>query len=289
MPVFAENVVATSQPLAAQAGLRMLLQGGNAVDAALAAAVALAVVEPTSNGIGSDAFALVWDGRALHGLNGSGPAPMAWTPERFAGRKEMPKFGWDSVTVPGAVDAWRALSRRFGRLPFADLFGPAVEYAQGGFLVSPRTARLWADYAREYEGLPERLPDFAAAFLPGGRPPMPGERFQCPGQADTLRSIAETHGESFYRGRLAERIVAHAAAQGGALALKDLSEHASEWVDPIAMDYRGVSLHEIPPNGQGIAALMALGILRHRNLGELPVDSADSVHLQAEAMKIAFA
>src|SRR4051812_23426608 len=142
-PVLARNVVATSQPLAAQAGLRMLLKGGNAADAALAAAIALTVVEPVMNGIGSDAFALLWDGTTLHGLNGSGRAPMTWSPERFAGRETMPSEGWDAVTVPGAVSAWAAISSRFGRLPFEELFQPAIEYARTGFLVSPVVARQW--------------------------------------------------------------------------------------------------------------------------------------------------
>ena len=144
MPVLASNIVATSQPLAAQAGLRMLLKGGNAIDAALAAAATLTVVEPTSNGIGSDAFALVWDGGKLHGLNASGRSPAAWNPKRFAGRSAIPNRGWDSVTVPGCVSAWRMLSERFGKLPFADLFEPAIRYAADGFLVSPTIARLWA-------------------------------------------------------------------------------------------------------------------------------------------------
>ena len=155
MPVLARNVVATSQPLAAQAGLRMLLKGGNAVDAALATAIALTVVEPTSNGIGSDAFALVWDGERLHGLNGSGRSPRAWTLDRFAGRRQMPNFGWDAVTVPGAVDAWARLSQKFGKLPFGDLFAPAIEYAQNGFTVSPITAQSWAATPELYEDFPD--------------------------------------------------------------------------------------------------------------------------------------
>ena len=145
MPVMGENLVATSQPLAAQAGLRMLLNGGNAVDAAVAAAIALAVVEPTSNGIGSDAFALIWDGKKLHGLNGSGRSPRAWRLKRFEGLTEMPQFGWDAVTVPGAVDVWVSLSARFGRLPFTDLFAPAVHYARNGFPVSPITSAAWKE------------------------------------------------------------------------------------------------------------------------------------------------
>ena len=285
MPVFAKNVVATSQPLAAQAGLRMLLKGGNALDAALATAIALTVVEPASNGIGSDAFAIVWDGQQLHGLNASGRSPQAWTPERFSGLVKMPQFGWDAVTVPGAVDAWATLSDRFGKLDFTDLFEPAIHYARDGFLVSPKTAAKWALTPTLYKD----FPDFAAAFLPGGKAPLTGERFRFSEQAETLESIAETKGESFYRGELAKRIVDYAKNTGGAMTEGDLALHRSEWVETISQEYQGVHLHEIPPNGQGLAVLIALGILRHRNIQQYPVDSADSLHLQLEAMKIAFA
>lgn len=285
MPILAANVVATSQPLAAQAGLRMLLKGGNAADAALAAAIALTVVEPASNGIGSDAFAIVWDGNALHGLNASGRSPRAWTPERFAGLTRMPLVGWDAVTVPGAVDAWVRVSERFGRLPFAELFEPAVHYARNGFPVSPKTAARWAHTPTLYKD----FPDFAAAFLPGGKPPAAGERFRFPEQGDTLAEIAATRGESFYRGDLARRIVAYAGKTGGAMTAADLAQHRSDWVEPIACEFEGVCLHEIPPNGQGLAALIALGILSRCDLTRYPPDSADSLHLQLEAMKIAFA
>jgi len=285
MPVFARNVVATSQPLAAQAGLRMLLAGGNAIDAALAAAITLSIVEPCSNGIGSDAFALIWDGQTLHGLNASGRSPAGWTPERFAGRTAMPARGWDSVTVPGAVSAWVAASERFGALPFQDLFAPAVAYARDGFPVGPMTAMAW----RFAEQAFARFEDFSAHFLPDGRAPRPGERFAAPAAADTLEQIAATRGESFYRGPLAERIAAASAAAGGAMTGEDLDAHRAEWVEPISQAYREVRLHEIPPNGQGLAALIALGVLQHHDVAALPVDSIDSVHLQVEAMKIAWA
>jgi len=285
MPVLARNVVATSQPLAAQAGLRMLLKGGNAVDAALATAICLTVVEPTSNGIGGDAFAILWDGEQLNGLNASGRSPKAWGPERFSGRRSMPTRGWDSVTVPGAVSAWVALSDRFGRLSFGDLFEPAVEYARDGFPVSPVIAASW----RGARPLAKEFPEFAEAFFPGGRAPQAGERFRFEDQANTLERIAETKGEAFYRGDLAESIVAHAQATAGAMTLDDLASHQADWVEPISIDYRGFALHEIPPNGQGIAALMMLGILERWELQDYPVDSADSLHLQLEAMKLAFA
>ena len=285
MPVLAGNVVATSQPLAAQAGLRMLLEGGNAVDAALATAICLAVVAPTSNGIGSDAFAIVWDGTRLHGLNASGRSPKAWTPRRFRGRRAMPQRGWDTVTVPGAVSAWVDLSYRFGRLPFERLFEPAIRYARDGFLVTPRIAAGW----RGASFLVSDFPEFAAAFFPDRQCPRAGERFAFPEQAATLERIAATNGQTFYRGELAEAIVAHSDAGGGAMTLDDLAEHRAEPVEPISVDCCGVTLHEIPPNGQGIAALIALGILEHTDFADCPVDSADSLHLQLEAMKLAFA
>jgi gamma-glutamyltranspeptidase/glutathione hydrolase len=285
MPVLAANVVATSQPLAAQAGLRMLLNGGNAVDAALATAITLTVVEPTMNGIGSDAFALVWDRAQLQGLNASGRAPKAWSPARFAGYKSMPLAGWDSVTVPGVVSAWAALSTRLGQLPFAELFAPAIGYAENGFLVSPTVARQWQTQAP----LLMDQPGFAEAFLPGGRAPAAGELFRNPSQASTLAAIAESRGEAFYRGELARKIAAASQSQGGAMTVEDLAAHQPDWVEPIGQDYRGVRLHEIPPNGQGIAALMALGILSNFDLAQAPVDSAASMHFQMEAMKLAFA
>ena len=284
MPVFARNVVATSQPLAAQAGLQMLARGGNAVDAALAAAITLTVVEPTSNGFGSDAFAMVWDGNELHGLNGSGRSPQAWSPERFTGHSTMPQLGWNTVTVPGAVDMWSTLSRRFGKLPFADLFDPAIRYASQGFIVAPITAAKWSETPDLYRD----SPDFAAAFLPGGRAPLPGELFRPVGQAETLNTRAETQGESFYRGALAAKIVSCSRKAGGCLIEADLASHRTEWVKPLSQIWNGVTLYELPPNGQGIAVLIALGILRHLAIDRYPVDSPESLHLQIEAMKRAF-
>ena len=285
MPVLASNAVATSQPLAAQAGLEMLRLRGNAADAALATAIALTVVEPAMNGIGSDAFCILWDGKELHGLNASGRAPAAWSPAYFAGRESMPKSGWDTVTVPGCVSAWAEVSNRFGKLPFARLFEPAIRYAESGFLVGPITAEVWAGAAKVlgcYEG-------FAQTFLPTGRAPRVGERFFCAAQARTLERIAETGGEDFYRGALAEKIAADAARLRGQLTEDDLAAHCPDWVGTIEQDYRGYQLHEIPPNGQGLGALLCLGILRHVDVGSLPVDSVDSLHVQIEAMKLALA
>lgn len=285
MPVLARNVVATSQPLAAQAGLRMLMAGGNAVDAALAAAAALTVVEPIMNGIGGDLFALVWDGKALHGLDATGAAPMAWTPERFASRSEMPRTGWDSVTVPGQVSGWVALAQRFGRLPLSRVFEPAIGYAEQGFPVSPVIAGAWPHLA----ALVADQPGFKAAFLPDGRAPRAGERWRFAAQARTLAEIADTQGESFYRGALAERLVTHASVHGGALSAGDLATQCATWSQPLTQRYRELTLHEMPPHGQGIAALIALGMLEHFDLRASGVDSAQAVHLQVEAMKRAFA
>jgi gamma-glutamyltranspeptidase/glutathione hydrolase len=286
LPVLCRRGVATSQPLAAQAGLAALQAGGNAIDAAVAAAITLTVVEPNMNGIGSDAFALVWDGSRLHGLDASGRAPAAWTPEHFRGQEQMPVRGWDTVTVPGCVSAWVALSNRFGRLPFPQLFDAAIRYARDGFAVGPVSALNWARQAEELRA----FPDFARDFLPGGAAPPAGSVFRNPAQAETLAEIAATLGESFYRGGLATRIARHARAGGGVLSEDDLAAHAPEWVTPLEIEFHGMTLHEIPPAGQGIAALIALGILRERaEFSGLAPDSPASVHLQIEAMKLAFA
>lgn len=285
MPLLADNVVATSQPLAASAGLQMLARGGNAVDAALATAIALTVVEPCMNGIGGDAFALIWDGQSLHGLNASGRAPAAWTRDHFSRYEAMPLRGWDSVTVPGAVSAWRAAWERFGSLPFEDLFEPALRYARDGFPVSHTVHVQWAKQVGE---LIEQ-PGYRAAFAPKGKAPLPGERFICPGQAKTLERLARSKGDDFYHGELAQAIAAYAHATGGSIIETDLAAHQADWVEPISMRYRDVVLHEIGPNGQGIGALMALGILEYFDLASLEPDSALAVHLQVEAMKLAFA
>jgi gamma-glutamyltranspeptidase/glutathione hydrolase len=290
LPVFGRNVVATSHPLAAQAGLRMLQKGGNAVDAAIATAAAMTIVEPVSNGLGSDAFCILWDGQQLHGLNASGRAPQAWTPERFKtkyGDDAMapPQRGWDSVTVPGAVAGWLALSERFGKLPFADLLEPAIDIAERGYAVPVVVQQKWAAAA----ALLSAQPGFAEAFMPNGRAPNVGEQFRFAAAARTLRLIAQTRGEAYYRGEIAAAAVAHAREHGGAISEADFAACQADWVTPLAKDYRGHTLHEIPPNGQGIAAQMALGIVSNFDLGALPVDGAASQHLQIEAMKLAFA
>ena len=286
-PVMARNVVSTSQPLAAQAGLRMLQKGGNAVDAAVATAAAMTIVEPVSNGLGSDNFAILWDGKELHGLNASGVAPAAWNPDYFQRRHggKIPQRGWDTVTTPGAVAGWVALSQRFGKLPFADLLEPAIELAERGHAVARIVADKWS---RQVPQLQEQ-PGFAAAFMPRGRAPLPGERFVFAEAGATLRKIADSKGEAYYRGEIAHAFAAHAAANGGSLTESDMAAFRPEWVTPIQKDYAGHTLHQIPPNGQGIAALIALGMLEKLDLASLPVDSVLSQHLQIEAMKLAFA
>jgi len=284
MPVAARNMVASSQPLAVQAGIRTLQDGGNAVDAAIATAITLTVVEPTSNGIGSDAFAILWDGTSIHGLNASGRAPASVTPEDYAGLTEMPLYGWPSVTVPGAVSAWVALSQRFGKLPFARLFENAIDYARNGYAVSPVTARAWAAASPEF-----RDQEGFHHFLPDGKAPVPGQWFSFPDQANTLEAIARTRGEDFYRGDLANEMVASSTRNGWKLTSSDLENHRADWVGTISKRYGDVDLHEIPPNGQGLAALLMLGMIKHHNVGQFPLDSADSVHLQVEVMKLAFA
>ncbi len=302
-PVFARNVVATSQPLAAQAGLRMLAQGGNAVDAAIAAAATITLTEPCSNGLGSDNFVLVWDPaqRRLLGLNASGTAPAAWTLDYFKRKygddlvRDRPVRGWDTVTVPGAVAGWVALHERLGRLPFADVLAPAIDYAERGFAVSPIVHDKW----RLAAPLLQDQPGFAEHFLPRGHTPAIGELVRVPGLARSLRLIAQTKGEAFYRGEIASTLARHAAAHGGAMTEDDLAAYRPEWVDPIARGVRGrdgahYALHEIPPNGQGIAALIALGIVDHLPIWREAIDGAridrpELQHLLIEAMKLAFA
>lgn len=296
-PIVARNgMVATSQPLAAAAGLQILQAGGSAADAAIATAAALTVVEPCSNGIGSDAFALVWDGAKLHGLNGSGRSPRAASAERMrdAGATAMPLYGWDAVTVPGAVAAWRDLHARFGRLPFARLLEPAIRYAEEGFPVSPVVAWGWrrgveaairdGDGAAGGTGSTQ---SFLPTFAPNGSAPRVGQIARLPHHARALTAIAETGGADLYTGRLAERIADAAARTGGLLSAEDLAAHTSTWVDPISASYRGLELWEIPPNGQGIAALLALGILD--GLGIEDHHHPDAIHLAIEATKIGLA
>ena len=290
LPVFARNVVSTSHPLAAQAGLRMLWAGGNAVDAAIAAAATIMITEPVSNGLGSDAFAILWDGQQLHGLNASGTAPAAWTPEYFRrkygdGCMTPPKRGMDSVTVPGAIAGWAALSERFGKLPFEDLLQPAIEVAERGYLMPIVVQSKWLAATEELRV----QPGFSESFLPWGRAPEVGELFRFPAAARALKAIAKTQGKAFYEGEIAQALEKFSDAHGGSLKVSDLAAYRPEWVKPLAKDYRGYTLHEIPPNGQGIAAQIALGILNQFDLASMPVDGPEAEHLKIEAMKLAFA
>ena len=282
--VHAGQMVSTSQPLAAQAGLEMLRRGGNAVDAAVATAICLTVVEPTMNSIGGDAFAIIADDSGLHGFNGCGRSPAGWTPEYFAGRDGVPEHGWDSVTVPGAVDTWVQLWKRFGSLTFDHLFSSAISYARDGYLVSPVVAQAWGRIVGKFvqnEG-------FYDTFTIDGRAPREGELFRCPAMADTLEEICTSQGESFYRGDLAQKIAADCVRHNGVMTPDDLASHEGFWTDCVTLDYAGLTVHEIPPSGQGIVTLIALGILRHLEIERHEALSADRVHLQIEAIKAGF-
>ncbi len=286
------GMVCSSQPLAAQAGLEILKAGGNAVDAAVAAAACITVTEPTSNGIGADAFALIYSGNHLYGLNGSGPSPALADPEvlRRQGIKEMPARGWIPVNVPGAVSAWAEAVKRFGKLSLKEVLRPAVEIAEQGHPVSPTVSTMWKGMYKAFEKNYKEDTAFKAyfdTFSVNGHAPEPGDVWYAPDHAATLREIAETEGESFYRGSLARTIGKASEAQGGWLREEDLSDYRAEWQEPINVNYHGYEIWEMPPNGHGIVALMALGIL-----DELKADgfgSTETVHLQLEAMKLAFA
>ncbi|MGP4064438.1 gamma-glutamyltransferase [Oceanobacillus sp. M65] len=289
---YAKNgMVATSQPLASQAGLEILKKGGNAIDAAIATAACLTVVEPTSNGIGGDAFALVWTKGKLHGLNASGRSPQNISIDavKEKGHETIPTHGWIPVTVPGAPGAWAELSERFGKLPLTEVLEPAITYAEEGFPISPTLGKFWA---RGYEVFKERLTDevfenWFKTFAPKGRAPKIGEIWSSPDHANTLRAIAETKGASFYKGELAEKIAAFSEENGGFLTADDLAAYKPDWVDPIRVNYRGYDVWEIPPNGQGIIALQALNILKGFTFNEK--ESVDTYHKQIEAIKLAFA
>lgn len=289
--VFARRgMVAASQPLAAEAGIAILRQGGNAIDAAIATAACLTVVEPTGCGIGGDAFALVWHKGQLHGLDGSGHAPAGLSIEavKAAGHERMPAHGWLPVTVPGCPSAWAELSRRFGKLPFAALMAPAIELAEGGFPVSPTVARQWEIARVGFEASRQpALEGWFDTWLIEGRAPQAGELFRNPGQALTLRALGDSECESFYRGELAQRLAAYAQATGGYLKASDLAGYRASWVQPIKTTYRGYDVWEIPPSGQGLIALMTLNILQGCRFDHR--DSPATWHTQLEAMKMAYA
>lgn len=284
------GMVCTSQHLAAQAGLDMLKQGGNAVDAALAAAICLTVLEPTSNGLGSDAFALLWTKGKLYGLNGSGWSPALLTRDELQRRgfTEVPLRGWEPVMVPGAPAAWAAIHERFGRLPFAELFGPAIAYARDGYAVMPNLAAMLADSARvfaPYKGMPlfQHLFD---TFFPHGKAPKAGDILKLPELAKSLEILRDTKCRAFYDGELAEAVAAWSQETGGLLRKEDLAAYQPQWVEPIHTNYRGYDVWEIPPNGHGLVVLMALNIARKFTFSKR--DDAESFHRQIEAMKLAF-
>lgn len=285
------GMVCTSQNLAAEAGLDILKKGGNAIDAAVATAICLTVVEPMSNSIGSDSFALVWNGEKLHGLNASGPAPMLADAGKVKdmGYEAVPDYGMIPMTVPGAVASWAELSEKFGRLPFEDLFEPAVKYAREGFPVSPITAYMWQTCFEQFKELfeGEEYQEWFKVYAPSGRAPAPGEIWKSPEMADTLEQIAKTKGKAFYEGELAQKISDFCQKHKGFMRRQDLQDFSPEWVEPIKVRYKGYDVWEIPPNGHGIVALMALNILSDFEFKGR--DFEDTYHKQIEAMKLAFA
>ena len=283
-----EGMVATSQPLATQVGLDILKQGGSAIDAAIAANAMLGLVEPTGSGIGGDLFAIVWDAetKQLYGLNASGRSPQSLTAEVFsaAGLTKIPSFGPLPVSVPGAVDGWFELHNRFGRLPMTSLLSPAIRYARNGFPVSELVAYYWqmnVDRIGHYPG-------FSPTFMPGGKVPQKGDVFKNPGLAATYEKIATGGRDAFYKGDIARVIAAYMKEQGGYLSYEDLATHTSDWVTPVSANYRGYDVCELPPNGQGIAALQILNILEQYDIEGMGLDSADYIHTFVEAKKLAF-
>ena len=306
------GAVATSNPQAAQAGLDILRKGGNAVDAAVATAAALAVTEPTSNGIGGDAYSLVWieSEKKLYGLNSSGFAPELMTKEAYKGLEKMPRHGFGAVTVPGIPAAWAELNRKFGKLSLYECLKPAIDYAREGYIVYPNVAKLWEesfeDYSndlKELEKLPkdrvkkdveaelvdkELLKEWFDTFTIDGKAPQAGDVFKCEAQAKTLEEIANTGAESFYRGRIAELIDEHSRKFGGMIRKSDLEKYYPQWVEPISTNYKGYDICEIPPNGHGITVLIALNILKELELDE-EKETVDNIHKMIECMKLAFA
>lgn len=289
--VYGRNgMVCTGNPLAAQAGLDVLRKGGNAIDAAVAAASTLTVVEPTANGIGSDAFAIVYTGGKLYGLNSSGPSPRSISLEEVRGRgfEKMPEDGVIPVNVPGAPGAWAALSERFGRMPLTDSMATAIGYAEDGYPIQPGVGEGWKASFERCRKAAEKFPEVNSwfeTFAPDGRPLKVGELLRLPGHARTLRAIAETNAEEFYRGGLADEIDRFMKQYGGFLSKEDLAAFYPEWVQPLTTDYHGFTVCEIPPNGYGITVLMALNILK--GLPETS-DLFTQTHRQIEAMKLAF-
>ena len=283
------GMVATSHPLATQIGLDILKQGGTAVDAAIAANIALGLMEPTGNGIGGDLFAIIWDAQSkkLHGLNASGPAPMNLSIDYFEqqGLKKIPAYGPLPVTVPGAVDGWVKLHEKFGKLKFKSLFEPTIEYAEKGFPITETIAYYLDKSQKRFEN----YPNFSEVWVKNGRMPQKGEIFKNPQLANTLRIIAEKGRAGFYEGKIAQTMANFVQAQGGFLTYDDLAGFHSEWTQPVSSNYRGYDVWELPPNGQGIAALQILNILENYDLKKMGLFSSEYIHLFTEAKKIVFA
>src|ERR1043166_3165829 len=282
------GMACTSQPLATQAAIDILRQGGSAVDAAIAANATLGLVEPTMNGMGGDLFAMVWDAKAekLYGLNGSGRSPPSLTLPEFKKRKlkQIPRTGPLPVSVPGCVDGWFELHNKFGKLPMTTVLAPAIGYARNGFPVSEVIAEDWATNVRALE----KFPNIKETYAPDGHAPRKGEIFKNPNLARTLTKIAEGGRDVFYKGDIARTIAAFMKRQGGFLSERDLAEHHGEWVEPVSVNYRGYDVWELPPNTQGIAALQMLNILEGYDLKSMRFGSAEYMHLFIEAKKIAF-
>lgn len=284
-----QGMACTSQPLATQIALDILKQGGNAMDAAIAANAALGLMEPTGNGIGGDLFAIIWDAQSqkLHGLNASGRSPYTLTAEYFhkQGLSSIPSFGPLPVSVPGCVDGWFEIHKRFGSLPMKTLLTPAINYARNGFPVSELIAYYWDRNARTLQD----YPNVKSTYMPAGHPPKKGEIFKNPRLAHTLEKIALQGRDAFYNGPIAHTIVQFIQAQGGFLSLRDMADHQSEWVEPISTNYRGYEIWELPPNGQGTAVLQMLNILEGYDIQDLGFGSTEYLHLLVEAKKLAFA
>jgi gamma-glutamyltranspeptidase / glutathione hydrolase len=289
MVMTAGGVAASEHPLASQAGASILARGGHAVDAAIAVNAVMGVVAPMMNGIGGDLFAIVYDAASgqLHGINGSGCAPAALTIDtlRAQGITVMPQTGIHSVTVPGAVAAWSMLHQRFGALRLADVLAPAIGVAEQGFPVSEITAAEWQGGAAILQATEES----ARVYLPGGWAPRVGQMFRNPDLAMNYRMIAADGRDAFYHGPIAQRIVTCSAQHGGALTAADLADYDAEWVTPLSTTYRGWTVYELPPNGQGIAALMMLNLLEHAPMGSYGHNSAEALHTLIEAKKLAYA
>lgn len=285
-----KGMVATSQALASQAGLEILKKGGNAVDAAIATAACLTVVEPTSNGIGGDAFAIVWMNEKMYGLNASGKSPESISIEavKELGYDKMPAHGFLPVTVPGAPAAWATLIERFGNLSLEEVLTPAITYAEEGFPVSPIVAKMWRNQYLQYkEKLTDKMfEEWFNVFAPQGRAPKAGELWRSPDHAETLRKIAKTNASTFYTGEIAEKISQFSEENGGFLRFSDLAAFKPKWVDPVNVRYRDYDIWEIPPNGLGIVALMSLNILNGFTFSEK--NHVDTYHKQIEALKLSF-